>query len=73
MQQRSAFFCLRISLGVICSLAEAKFYRAVADHLNERVARYMLVGMMASAGMWNAGTGGRLWHATTVERTDTIE
>lgn len=53
--QRAAFFVLRISLGIICSVCEASFYRAVADHINERVGRYCLMMLLGSCGMWNAG------------------
>ncbi|WVQ74450.1 hypothetical protein IAR50_004051 [Cryptococcus sp. DSM 104548] len=49
--KRPAFFALRISLGAICSFAEAKFYRTVVEAINERVGRYMLFIMMLSAGM----------------------
>ncbi|WRT69234.1 uncharacterized protein IL334_006218 [Kwoniella shivajii] len=52
--KRPAFFALRISLGAICSFCEAKFFRTVVDTINDRVARYLLFGLMLSAGMWNA-------------------
>jgi len=58
--QRQAFFALRISLGFVSSFCEAKFYRAVVETVNERVGRYMLFGMIFSAGMWGASTG-QLW------------
>ncbi|KAJ9110467.1 hypothetical protein QFC19_001593 [Naganishia cerealis] len=55
LPKRASFFCLRIGLGVICSVCEAKFYRSVAENLNERAGRYTLAILMFSAGMWNAG------------------
>jgi hypothetical protein len=55
--QRASFFCLRIGLGVICSVCEGKFYRSVVENINERVGRYTLGMMILSAGMWNAGVG----------------
>lgn len=55
--QRASFFCLRIGLGIICSICEAKFYRSVVENINERVGRYTLAMMILSAGMWNAGVG----------------
>jgi alpha-1,2-mannosyltransferase len=44
-------------LGFISTVCEAKFYRAVVDAVNERVGRYLLFGMILSAGMWNASVG----------------
>lgn len=55
--QRQAFFALRISLGFISSFCEAKFYRTVVETINERVGRYLLFGIMFSAGMWGASAG----------------
>ncbi|KAL7421010.1 mannosyltransferase [Cryptotrichosporon argae] len=52
--KRQQFFALRIALGAISSFAEALFFRAVVDAINERVGRYMLVMMVTSAGMWSA-------------------
>ncbi|WVN87816.1 uncharacterized protein L203_103011 [Cryptococcus depauperatus CBS 7841] len=51
LDKRPAFFALRMSLGAICSFCEARFFRAVAGAINDRVARYLLVIMMLSAGM----------------------
>ena len=55
--QRQAFFALRLSLGVICSLCEAKFFRTVVETINERVGRYLFFALLFSAGMWTASTG----------------
>ena len=55
--QRQQFFALRLFLGLISTLCEAKVYRAVVDTVNERVGRYMLFGMIFSAGMWSASVG----------------
>ncbi|KAI5452293.1 mannosyltransferase [Naganishia albida] len=55
LPKRASFFCLRIGLGIICSICEAKFYRGVVENVNERVGRYTLAMMILSAGMWNAG------------------
>lgn len=57
LSQRQAFFCVRILSAFICSFVEARFYRAVVEHVNDRVGRYFLFGMLLSAGMWNASTG----------------
>ncbi|KAI0319029.1 asparagine-linked glycosylation 9 protein isoform a [Amylostereum chailletii] len=54
--KRAAFFSVRIFLAVICSLCEAKLYDTVKAKINNRVARYMLFMLAASAGMWNAST-----------------
>ncbi|WWD06916.1 hypothetical protein V865_005013 [Kwoniella europaea PYCC6329] len=52
--KRPAFFALRLSLGAICSFCEAKFFRTVVETINDRVARYLLFGLILSAGMWTA-------------------
>lgn len=54
--QRQQFFALRMMLGFISTLCEAKFYRTVVEVVNERVGRYTLFAMIFSAGMWNAST-----------------
>ncbi|KAF9469842.1 glycosyltransferase family 22 protein [Collybia nuda] len=54
VDKRPAFFAVRIFLSVICSFAEAKFYRTVLEKINERVARYLFFMLLFSAGMWNA-------------------
>ncbi|EJD54569.1 glycosyltransferase family 22 protein [Auricularia subglabra TFB-10046 SS5] len=56
MQKRHAFFSLRIAFAVASSFAEAKFYRAVVECINEHVGRYLLLMLLTSAGMWNAST-----------------
>ncbi|ORX39298.1 putative mannosyltransferase [Kockovaella imperatae] len=52
--KRQQFFALRLSLGLVSSLCEAKFYRAVVEAVNEHVGRYTLFAMAFSAGMWSA-------------------
>ncbi|KAI8049468.1 Alg9-like mannosyltransferase family-domain-containing protein [Syncephalis plumigaleata] len=48
------FYAIRFALVVMCAACEATFYRAVADHFNRCVARYLLVALMFSAGMAQA-------------------
>ncbi|KAF7968131.1 hypothetical protein HWV62_31803 [Athelia sp. TMB] len=55
-EKRPAFFALRITLGVISTLCEAKLYRTVVERVNERVGRYLFFMLLFSAGMWNAST-----------------
>ena len=55
--ERQQFFALRMLLGFVSTLCEAKFYRAVVDAVNERVGRYMLFSMIFSAGMSSASVG----------------
>lgn len=55
--QRPAFFAVRIFLAIISSLCEITFYRAVVEHINYRVGRYLFFMLLCSAGMWNASTG----------------
>jgi len=57
LEQRPSFFAVRLTLGFICSLCEAQFYRSVVVYVNDRVGRYMLFMLLFSAGMWNASTG----------------
>jgi hypothetical protein len=57
LKQRPSFFAVRLTLGLICSLCEARFYRSVVEHISDRVGRYMLFMLFFSAGMWNASTG----------------
>lgn len=57
LEQRPSFFAMRLTLGLICSLCEAQFYRSVVVHVSDRVGRYMLFMLLFSAGMWNASTG----------------
>ncbi|KIY49266.1 glycosyltransferase family 22 protein [Fistulina hepatica ATCC 64428] len=54
--KRPAFFGVRLFLAFISSFVEAKFYRAVHEHVNERVGRYLFFMLLTSAGMWNAST-----------------
>ncbi|KAF8078928.1 glycosyltransferase family 22 protein [Lyophyllum atratum] len=53
-EKRPAFFCVRIFLAALCAFAEARFYRTVAEKINERVGRYLFFMLLFSAGMWNA-------------------
>ncbi|GLB35861.1 putative mannosyltransferase [Lyophyllum shimeji] len=55
-EKRPAFFTVRIFLATICAFSEAKFYRTVAEKINERVGRYLFFMLLFSAGMWNAST-----------------
>ncbi|KAM6498713.1 glycosyltransferase family 22 protein [Amanita muscaria] len=54
--KRVGFFAVRIFLAIISTLAEASFYRAVHNNINQRVGRYLFVMLLFSAGMWNAAT-----------------
>lgn len=54
MGKRQQFFALRLFFGLISTLCEASFYRAIVVAVNERVGRYALFGLLLSAGMWNA-------------------
>ncbi|KAF8899021.1 Alg9-like mannosyltransferase family-domain-containing protein [Infundibulicybe gibba] len=58
--KRPTFFATRIFLAVICVLTEARFYRTVAEKMNERVGRYLFFMLLFSAGMWNASVGSLL-------------
>jgi alpha-1,2-mannosyltransferase len=55
--KRPVFFTVRATLGLICTLCEAHFFRSVAESVNERVGIYLLFMLMTSAGMWGASTG----------------
>ena len=57
LQQRPAFFAVRISLGVISSLCETTLYRTVLEDVKHRVGRYLFFMLLFSAGMWTASTG----------------
>ncbi|KAH9486228.1 Alpha-1,2-mannosyltransferase ALG9 [Psilocybe cubensis] len=54
--KRAAFFGVRIFLGAISVLVEAKLYRAITERINERVGRYFFFIMLFNAGMWNSAT-----------------
>ncbi|KAF8527552.1 glycosyltransferase family 22 protein [Hysterangium stoloniferum] len=56
LEKRQAFFAVRIFLALVSSFCEARFYRSIADTLNDRVGRYMLFMLIFSTGMWNAST-----------------
>lgn len=56
LDKRHAFFGLRMIFAFTTSFCEARLYRAVVDHVNDRVGRYMLFMLLFSAGMWNAST-----------------
>ncbi|KAH9897963.1 glycosyltransferase family 22 protein [Cubamyces lactineus] len=55
-EKRPAFFAVRIFLGLISSLCEVTFYRAVVDRVNYRVGRYVFFLLLFNAGMWTAST-----------------
>ncbi|CAE6455165.1 unnamed protein product [Rhizoctonia solani] len=54
--KRHTFFGLRMIFAFITSFCEARLFRTVTDHVNDRVGRYMLFMLMFNAGMWNAST-----------------
>ncbi|CAE6451772.1 unnamed protein product [Rhizoctonia solani] len=54
--KRHTFFGLRMIFAFVSSFCEARLFRAVAEHVNDRVGRYMLFMLMFNAGMWNAST-----------------
>ncbi|KAJ1302752.1 hypothetical protein OPQ81_003061 [Rhizoctonia solani] len=54
--KRHTFFGLRMIFAFVTSFCEARLFRAVVDHVNDRVGRYMLFMLMFNAGMWNAST-----------------
>ncbi|CUA67499.1 alpha-1,2-mannosyltransferase [Rhizoctonia solani] len=54
--KRHTFFGLRMIFAFASSFCEAKLFRTVAEHVNDRVGRYMLFMLMFNAGMWNAST-----------------
>ncbi|EJF67085.1 asparagine-linked glycosylation 9 protein isoform a [Dichomitus squalens LYAD-421 SS1] len=55
-EKRPAFFAVRIFLAIVSSLCEVTFYRAVVEHINYRVGRYVFFMLLANAGMWIAST-----------------
>ncbi|KAI1793985.1 asparagine-linked glycosylation 9 protein isoform a [Ganoderma leucocontextum] len=55
-EKRPAFFAVRILLAIISSLCEVTFYRAVVEHINYRVGRYVFFTLLFNAGMWIAST-----------------
>ena len=59
MPQRVAFFAVRLSLALLSTLCEVTFYRSVVKHIGVRTARYTLLFLLFSAGMYNASTGRR--------------
>ena len=69
-KQRPSFFAVRLTLGLVCSLCEAKFYRSVVEHVSDRVGRYMLCMLFFNAGMWNASTGTSCWCRSRNTMTD---
>lgn len=56
LDKRPGFFAIRAAFAFLSSYCEAKLYRAIADHINLRAARYFLAISLFSAGMWNAST-----------------
>jgi alpha-1,2-mannosyltransferase len=53
----AVFYAIRILLGVLCAYFESLFYRAIVDHLGSRIARYFLVLLICSPGMWISASG----------------
>ncbi|KLO13752.1 asparagine-linked glycosylation 9 protein isoform a [Schizopora paradoxa] len=56
LDKRASFFALRIFFAIASSICEAKLYRAVMEHVNYRVGRYLFFILLFSAGMWNSAT-----------------
>jgi len=56
LDKRPAFFAIRAMLAFLSSYTEAKLYRAIADHISPRTARYYLSLSLFSAAMWSAST-----------------
>lgn len=54
LDKRPGFFAIRAILAFLSSYTEAKFYHAIATHINPRAARYYLGMSIFSAGMWSA-------------------
>ncbi|PLW17988.1 hypothetical protein PCANC_03611 [Puccinia coronata f. sp. avenae] len=54
--KRPGFFAIRAMLAFLSSYTEAKLYRAIADHINARAARYYLSMSLFSAAMWTASS-----------------
>jgi len=54
--KRAAFFSVRITYAIASAFCEAKFYRTVAENINNHVGRYLLLFMLFSTGMWSATT-----------------
>ncbi len=52
----ASFYFVRFCLGILSSWTEAKFYVDVARWVNKRVARYLLIMLASSAGMFIAST-----------------
>ncbi|KAJ1656955.1 mannosyltransferase [Dispira simplex] len=48
------YFVMQLLLGVLSATCEARFYRAVAEHVHPRIGRYTLVAMLGSAGLARA-------------------
>ncbi|KAJ1659492.1 mannosyltransferase [Dispira simplex] len=48
------YFVMQLLLGVLSAACEARFYRAVAEHVHPRIGRYTLVAMLGSAGLARA-------------------
>ncbi|KAI7949465.1 hypothetical protein MJO28_008286 [Puccinia striiformis f. sp. tritici] len=56
LDKRPGFFAIRAMLAFLSSYTEAKLYRAIADHINPRAARYYLSMSLFSAAMWSASS-----------------
>ncbi|KAJ3279200.1 mannosyltransferase, partial [Borealophlyctis nickersoniae] len=50
------FYLMRGVLGAASAYCEAKLYRAVVEHVNPRVGRFLLVILLVSTGMFVAST-----------------
>ncbi|KAI8099158.1 Alg9-like mannosyltransferase family-domain-containing protein [Halteromyces radiatus] len=50
------FYLIRLLMAAFCSFAEAKLYRTVVEEINPHVARYLMVALFFSAGMFHAST-----------------
>lgn len=63
-EKSASFYAVRIVLAFTSSLCEAALLDAVSQVVHPRVARYMLVLLIFSAGMYESATGTGLdWSA----------
>ncbi len=46
-----------MSLGLVSTVCEAKFYRSIVENVNNHVGRYTLALLVFNTGMWSASTG----------------
>ncbi|KAM0787191.1 hypothetical protein ACM66B_006434 [Microbotryomycetes sp. NB124-2] len=54
--KRVSFFAIRLAFATVSTVAEAKFYRSVSDHVNPHVGRYVLFALLFSPGMFASAT-----------------